>query len=105
MKVDPAHAAITGRCTRVRTRTLFAQGWSELFSDINRIFHKNSLRIKSAVIITKGGKAVTTFLIIDMFGNAVSPKTIYSICRQIGQPVLLVKKKLNTTKLPEATTG
>lgn len=76
-----------------------------LLSDITRIFRENSLCIKRAEILTKGGKAKDTFYVTDVTGNPVDPKIIDSICRQIGQTKLLVKRNsILSPKPPQETT-
>ncbi|KAL5724419.1 ACT domain-containing protein acr6 [Ranunculus cassubicifolius] len=66
-----------------------------LLSDITRVFRENSLCIKRAEISTKAGKATDTFHVTDVSGNAVDPKIVDSLCRQIGETVLRVKRNLS----------
>ncbi|KAK6928551.1 ACT domain, partial [Dillenia turbinata] len=93
-------AAIERRACEGLELELFTEDRIGLLSDITRIFRENSLSIKRAEISTKGGKAKDTFYVTDVSGNPVDPKIIDSICRQIGQKILLVKRDL--TVLPEA---
>ncbi|KAK9104105.1 hypothetical protein Scep_020949 [Stephania cephalantha] len=98
-------AAIERRGSEGLELELHAEDRPGLLSDITRIFRENSLCIKRAEISTKVGKAVDTFYVTDMSGNAVDSKTVDSIRRQIGQPVLQVKQKQNTTQPQQETMG
>ncbi|KAK9113412.1 hypothetical protein Syun_020209 [Stephania yunnanensis] len=98
-------AAIERRGSEGLELELHAEDRPGLLSDITRIFRENSLCIKRAEISTKGGKAVDTFYVTDMSGNAVDSKTVDSIRRQIGQPVLQMKQKQNTAQPQQETMG
>ncbi|GFP99001.1 act domain-containing protein acr6 [Phtheirospermum japonicum] len=72
-----------------------------LLSDITRVFRENSLCIKRAEISTKSGTARDTFYVTDVTGGPVDPKTVDSICRQIGDGVLHVKWNSSSSPKPE----
>ena len=63
-----------------------------LLSDITRVFRKNNLSIKRALISTKGGKAKDTFYVTDVAGKPVDLKIIESMRREIGLAALQVKQ-------------
>ncbi|KAK6155368.1 hypothetical protein DH2020_009616 [Rehmannia glutinosa] len=92
-------AAIERRGSEGLELELRAEDRVGLLSDITRVFRENSLCIKRAEISTKGGKARDTFYVTDVTGSPVDPKTVDSICRQIGQGVLHVK--WNSTSPPK----
>ncbi|KAK6135090.1 hypothetical protein DH2020_031153 [Rehmannia glutinosa] len=92
-------AAIERRGSEGLELELRAEDRVGLLSDITRVFRENSLCIKRAEISTKGGKARDTFYVTDVTGSPVDPKTVDSICRQIGQGVLHVK--WNSTSSPK----
>uniref|UniRef100_A0A6N2MIE4 ACT domain-containing protein ACR n=1 Tax=Salix viminalis TaxID=40686 RepID=A0A6N2MIE4_SALVM len=71
-----------------------------LLSDITRTLRENGLCAKRAEISTKNGKAKHNFIVTDVSGNPVEPKTIYLIRQQMGQSVIQVKGNLNTRKFP-----
>ncbi|KAJ4974221.1 hypothetical protein NE237_007395 [Protea cynaroides] len=99
-------AAIERRASEGMELELCAGDRVGLLSDITRIFRENSLSIQRAKISTKGGKARDTFYVTDVSGNPVDPKAIDSICRQIGQNILWVRRNSSfTPKPPEETTG
>ncbi|OVA17453.1 ACT domain [Macleaya cordata] len=99
-------AAIERRVSEGLELELFTEDRVGLLSDITRIFRENSLCIKRAEISTKGGKAKDTFYVTDVSGNAVDPKILDSICREIGQTVLRVKRNSSLSpKPPPETTG
>ncbi|XP_042498291.1 ACT domain-containing protein ACR6-like isoform X2 [Macadamia integrifolia] len=99
-------AAIERRASEGMELELCTDDRVGLLSDITRIFRENSLSIQRAKISTKGGKARDVFYVTDVSGNPVDPKAIDSICRQIGQSILWVRRNPSfTTKPPEETTG
>ncbi|CAN0925064.1 ACT domain-containing protein ACR6 [Linum grandiflorum] len=85
-------AAIERRAYEGLELELCTEDRAGLLSDITRIFRENSLCIKRAEISTKGGKAKDRFYVTDVTGNSVEPRIIDSICRQIGQTKLFVKR-------------
>ncbi|KAG8384993.1 hypothetical protein BUALT_Bualt04G0175900 [Buddleja alternifolia] len=93
-------AAIERRGSEGLELELHAEDRMGLLSDITRVFRENSLCIKRAEISTKGGKARDTFYVTDVTGNPVDPRTVDSICRQIGQGVLQVKWDTDATAKP-----
>lgn len=96
--VQCLEAAIERRASEGLELQLCTDDRVGLLSDITRIFRENSLCIKRAEISTKGGKALDTFYVTDVTGNAVDPKMIDSIRREIGQTILQVK--CNSTPPP-----
>lgn len=105
--VQCLEAAIERRTSEALELELCTEDRIGLLSDITRIFRENSLCIKRAEISTEGGKAKDTFYVTDVTGNPVDPKTIDSIRRQIGQPILHVRWNSSfPTKAPaEETTA
>ncbi|PIA41999.1 hypothetical protein AQUCO_02100085v1 [Aquilegia coerulea] len=98
-------AAIERRASEGLELELCTEDRVGLLSDITRTFRENSLCIKRAEISTKAGKAIDTFYVTDVSGNAaVDPRIIDSICRQIGQTVLRVKRNLSFTPRPQQET-
>ncbi|GER38901.1 ACT domain repeat 6 [Striga asiatica] len=91
-------AAIERRASEGLELELCAEDRVGLLSDITRIFRENSLCIKRAEISTEGGQARDTFHVTDVTGSPVDPKTVDSICRQIGHGALQVK--WNSTNSP-----
>ncbi|KAL9162852.1 hypothetical protein ABFS82_06G004500 [Erythranthe guttata] len=103
--VQCLEAAIERRGSEGLELELCAEDRVGLLSDITRVFRENSLCIKRAEISTKGGKARDTFYVTDVTGSPVDPKTVDSICRQIGQGILHVKWNSNSSpKKPEEKT-
>lgn len=98
--VQCLEAAIERRASEGLELELCTEDRVGLLSDITKIFRENSLCIKRAEISTKGGKAIDTFYVTDVTGNAVDPKTINSICQQIGQPILRVKRNSSPSPKP-----
>ncbi|KAF5457413.1 hypothetical protein F2P56_021516 [Juglans regia] len=98
-------AAIERRASEGMELELCTEDRVGLLSDITKIFRENSLCIKRAEISTKGGKAIDTFYVTDVTGNAVDPKMIDSICRQIGHTILKVKKHRSNASPPKAPQG
>ncbi|KAF8400007.1 hypothetical protein HHK36_015880 [Tetracentron sinense] len=100
-------AAIERRASEGLKLELCTEDRIGLLSDITRIFRENSLCIKRAKISTKGGKVKDTFYVTDVTGSSVDPQTVDSICQQIGQPILRVKRNLSPSLKPpqETTTG
>uniref|UniRef100_A0A6N2MRT3 ACT domain-containing protein ACR n=1 Tax=Salix viminalis TaxID=40686 RepID=A0A6N2MRT3_SALVM len=77
-----------------------------LLSDITRTLRENGLCAKRAEISTKNGKAKHNFIVTDVSGNPVEPKTIYLIRQQMGQSVIQVKGNLSMSpKFPQQTPG
>ncbi|KAH6813796.1 ACT domain repeat 6 [Perilla frutescens var. frutescens] len=94
-------AAIERRGNEGLELELCAEDRVGLLSDITRIFRENSLCIKRAEISTRGGKARDTFYVTDVTGSPVDPKTVDSICGQIGHGVLHVKCDSNSSTKPQ----
>lgn len=94
-------AAVERRGSEGLQLELCAKDRVGLLSDITRIFRENSLCIKRAEISTKGGIARDTFYVTDVSGCPVDPKTVDSICRQIGQGILHVKWNSNSSPKPQ----
>ncbi|KAH6766585.1 ACT domain repeat 6 [Perilla frutescens var. hirtella] len=94
-------AAIERRGNEGLELELCAEDRVGLLSDITRIFRENSLCIKRAEISTRGGKARDTFYVTDVTGSPVDPKTVDSICAQIGHGVLHVKCDSNSSTKPQ----
>jgi hypothetical protein len=83
---------------------LFTDDHFGLLSDITRILRENGLCPKRAKISTKNGKARHNFIVTDVSGNPVEPKTIYLIRQQMGQTVIQVKGNLSMSpKFPQET--
>lgn len=93
-------AAIERRGTEGLELELCAEDRVGLLSDITRVFRENSLCIKRAEISTRGGKARDTFYVTDVTGGPVDPKTVDSICGQIGHGILHVKWDSNSSPKP-----
>ncbi|KAB5520920.1 hypothetical protein DKX38_025239 [Salix brachista] len=103
--VQCLEAAIERRASEGLELELCTEDRVGLLSDITRIFRENSLCIKRAEILTKGGKAKDKFYVTDVTGNPVDPKIIDSICRQIGHAKLQVKhNSVLSPKPPRETT-
>ncbi|XP_043705751.1 ACT domain-containing protein ACR6-like isoform X2 [Telopea speciosissima] len=99
-------AAIERRASEGMELELCTKDRVGLLSDITRIFRENSLSIQRAKISTKGGEARDIFYVTDVSGNPVDPKAIDSICRQIGQSILWVRRNSSFTPKPaEEPTG
>ncbi|KAF9605200.1 hypothetical protein IFM89_014313 [Coptis chinensis] len=98
-------AAIQRRASEGLELELCTEDRIGLLSDITRIFRENSLSIRRAEISTKAGKAIDTFHVTDVSGNAVEPKTVDSICRQIGQTILKVKRNSSFTPKSQQETA
>ncbi|XP_057800508.1 ACT domain-containing protein ACR6 [Salvia miltiorrhiza] len=94
-------AAIERRGTEGLELELCAEDRVGLLSDITRIFRENGLCIKRAEISTRGGKARDTFYVTDVTGSPVDPKTVNSICEQIGHGVLHVKWNIDSSPKPQ----
>ncbi|KAL3653864.1 ACT domain-containing protein acr6 [Castilleja foliolosa] len=94
-------AAIQRRGSEGLELELCAEDRVGLLSDITRVFRENSLCIKRAEISTKSGKVRDTFYVTDVTGGPVDPKTVDSICRQIGDGVLHVKWNSSSSPKPE----
>lgn len=86
-------AAIERRASEGLELELRTEDRVGLLSDITRVFRENGLSIRRAEISTRGGKAVDSFYVSEMSGNAVAAKSIESIQRQIGQTILRVKQE------------
>ena len=83
---------------------LFTDDHFGLLSDTTRILRENGLCPKRAEISTKNGKAKHNFIVTDVSGNPVEPKTIYLIRQQMGQTVIQVKGDLCLSpKFPQQT--
>jgi hypothetical protein len=74
---------------------LFTDDHFGLLSYITRILRENGLWPKSAEISTRNGKAKHSYIVTDVSGNPVDPKTILLIHQQMGQTVLQVKGNLS----------
>ncbi|CAK7336762.1 unnamed protein product [Dovyalis caffra] len=81
-------AAIERRASEGLELELFTEDHFGLLSDITRILRENGLCPKRAEISTKNGKAEHNFIVTDVSGNPVDPKTIHMIRQQIGQTAL-----------------
>ncbi|KAJ6748369.1 ACT DOMAIN-CONTAINING PROTEIN ACR4-RELATED [Salix purpurea] len=85
---------------------LFTDDHFGLLSDITRTLRENGLCAKRAEISTKNGKAKHNFIVTDVSGNPVEPKTIYLIRQQMGQSVIQVRGNLSMSpKFPQQTPG
>ncbi|KAL9335233.1 hypothetical protein Peur_072414 [Populus x canadensis] len=97
-------AAIERRVSEGLQLELFTDDHFGLLSDITRILRENGLCPKRAKISTKNGKARHNFVVTDVSGNPVEPKTIYLIRQQMGQTVIQVKGNLSMSpKFPQET--
>ncbi|XP_011047828.1 PREDICTED: uncharacterized protein LOC105142074 [Populus euphratica] len=97
-------AAIERRASEGLQLELFTDDHFGLLSDITRILRENGLCPKRAKISTKNGKARHSFIVTDVSGNPVEPKTIYLIRQQMGQTVIQVKGNLSMSpKFPQET--
>ncbi|KAL3651915.1 hypothetical protein CASFOL_004917 [Castilleja foliolosa] len=94
-------AAIQRRGSEGLELDLCAEDRVGLLSDITRVFRENSLCIKRAEISTKSGKVRDTFYVSDVTGGPVDPKTVDSICRQIGDGALHVNWNSSSFPKPE----
>ncbi|KAG6736465.1 hypothetical protein POTOM_060762 [Populus tomentosa] len=90
-------AAIERRASEGLQLELFTDDHFGLLSDITRILRENGLCPKRAKLSTKNGKARHNFIVTDVSGNPVEPKTIYLIRQQMGQTVIQVKGNLNSS--------
>ncbi|KNA14680.1 hypothetical protein SOVF_105200, partial [Spinacia oleracea] len=98
-------AAIERRASEGLELELRTEDRVGLLSDITRIFRENGLTIRRAEISTKSGKAVDTFYVTDVEGNAVDPRTVDCIQQQIGKTKLQIKHdSFDTPKPAQETT-
>ncbi|KAB5532169.1 hypothetical protein DKX38_018839 [Salix brachista] len=99
-------AAMERRASEGLQLELFTDDHFGLLSDITRTLRENGLCAKRAEISTKNGKAKHNFIVTDVSGNPVEPKTIYLIRQQMGQSVIQVKGNLSMSpKFPQQTPG
>lgn len=93
--IECIQAAIERRASEGLPLELFTDDHFGLLSYITRILRENGLWPKSAEISTRNGKAKHSYIVTDVSGNPVDPKTILLIHQQMGQTVLQVKGNLS----------
>ncbi|KAF9671739.1 hypothetical protein SADUNF_Sadunf12G0079600 [Salix dunnii] len=99
-------AAMERRASEGLQLELFTDDHFGLLSDITRTLRENGLCAKRAEISTKNGKAKHNFIVTDVSGSPVEPKTIYLVRQQIGQSVIQVKGNLSMSpKFSQQTPG
>ncbi|KAJ6760976.1 ACT DOMAIN-CONTAINING PROTEIN ACR4-LIKE [Salix purpurea] len=102
--IECIQAAIERRASEGLQLELFTDDHFGLLSYITRILRENGLWAKSAEISTRNGKAKHNYIVTDVSGNPVDPKTIFLIHQQMGQTVLQVKGNLSVPpKFPQET--
>ncbi|KAL9375567.1 hypothetical protein Peur_032446 [Populus x canadensis] len=102
--IECIQAAIERRASEGLPLELFTDDHFGLLSYITRILRENGLWPKSAEISTRNGKAKHSYIVTDVSGNPVDPKTILLIHQQMGQTVLQVKGNLSMPpKFPRET--
>lgn len=69
-----------------------------LLSEVTRILRENGLSVSRAGVSTIGEQALNIFYVRDPSGNAVDPRTIEALRKEIGNSI-----KLNVKKAPAAS--
>lgn len=79
-----------------------------LLSEVTRILRENGLSVSRAGVSTIGEQALNVFYVRDPSGNAVDPRTIEALRKEIGNSIKFNVKKVpaasyNNTKAPEVS--
>ncbi|CAN4083054.1 unnamed protein product [Withania somnifera] len=85
-------AAIERRVSHGLRLDVTTQNRVGLLSDITRVFRENGLSISRAEVGVQGEQAVGTFYVKDTSGQAVNPKTLEAVRREIGGTVLVANR-------------